>query len=210
MESIGDTLAPPTISDVSAPSSDPLQPPSWRTHVNSDRDILEDVLKHLETTSPECLLHPGRVGLCEPAPVRIEGREGMERRMVAQLDQHQQSEQVYSREAFTLPSMCGEKASAPRHFPSTFAFHHCRVFLSHLGMFAWSKRSHLDLLEKNNQLILELKHLDRLQAQSRQTYKVAVLYVSRGQEDKISILSNSRGSKKFEEFVAGLGWEVWH
>jgi len=199
MESIGDTLAPPTVSDFSVPLSDPLQPPSWRTHVNSDRDILEDVcggtrhstgwheafhcglvllrpfcflctfvyqitfsngqnyfsvshhlflpyslplslspslslslshffpssslppspslppsslppslshaqvLKHLETTSPECLLHPGRVGLCEPAPVRIEGREGMERRMVAQLDQHQQSEQVYSREAFTLP-----------------------------------------------------------------------------------------------------------
>ena len=43
---------------------------------------------------------------------------------------------------------------------------------------------------------------------SRQTYKVAVLYVSHGQEDKLSILSNTRGSRQFEEFVAGLGWEV--
>ena len=40
------------------------------------------------------------------------------------------------------------------------------------------------------------------------TYKVAVLYVAPGQEDKHSILRNSCGSKDFEEFVAGLGWEV--
>ena len=43
---------------------------------------------------------------------------------------------------------------------------------------------------------------------SRQTYKVAVLYVSCGQEDKQSILLNSQGSRPFEEFVSGLGWEV--
>ena len=40
------------------------------------------------------------------------------------------------------------------------------------------------------------------------TYKVAVLYVGPGQEDKHSILRNSSGSRDFEEFVAGLGWEV--
>jgi hypothetical protein len=43
---------------------------------------------------------------------------------------------------------------------------------------------------------------------SRQTYKVAVLYVACGQEDKLSILSNTQASRAFEEFVAGLGWEV--
>lgn len=43
---------------------------------------------------------------------------------------------------------------------------------------------------------------------SRETQKVAVFYVAPGQEDKHSILSNSKGSKKFENFVAGLGWEV--
>ena len=42
----------------------------------------------------------------------------------------------------------------------------------------------------------------------RQTYKVAVLYVARGQEDKYSVLCNNKGSRGFEEFVAGLGWEV--
>ena len=35
-----------------------------------------------------------------------------------------------------------------------------------------------------------------------------MIYVGAGQEDKISILSNTSGSEAFEEFVAGLGWEV--
>lgn len=43
---------------------------------------------------------------------------------------------------------------------------------------------------------------------SRETSKIAVLYVGPGQEDKQSILSNSSGSRAFEDFVAGLGWEV--
>ena len=43
---------------------------------------------------------------------------------------------------------------------------------------------------------------------SRQTYKLAVLYVALGQEDKRSILRNTSGSREFEDFVAGLGWEV--
>ena len=42
----------------------------------------------------------------------------------------------------------------------------------------------------------------------RQTYKVAVLYIAPGQEDKGSIFSNNRGSREYEEFLAGLGWEV--
>ena len=29
-----------------------------------------------------------------------------------------------------------------------------------------------------------------------------------GQEDKTSIMSNTSGSKKYEDFVAGLAWEV--
>lgn len=43
---------------------------------------------------------------------------------------------------------------------------------------------------------------------SRATYKVAVLYVAPGQEDKVSIFSNTGGSRSYEDFVAGLGWEV--
>ena len=43
---------------------------------------------------------------------------------------------------------------------------------------------------------------------SRETHKVALLYVAQGQEDKTSIMSNSVGSEEYERFVAGLAWEV--
>ena len=43
---------------------------------------------------------------------------------------------------------------------------------------------------------------------SRDTHKVAVIYVADGQEDKTSILANNAGSPLFDEFVAALGWTV--
>lgn len=43
---------------------------------------------------------------------------------------------------------------------------------------------------------------------SRETHKIAVFYVAEGQEDKHSILTNIGGSQEYEDFVAGLGWEV--
>lgn len=43
---------------------------------------------------------------------------------------------------------------------------------------------------------------------SRETHKIAVIFIAQGQEDKNSILSNNAGSQGFENFVAGLGWEV--
>lgn len=43
---------------------------------------------------------------------------------------------------------------------------------------------------------------------SRETHKVAVIYVGVGQEDKQSLLTNQGGSKAYEDFVSALGWEV--
>ena len=43
---------------------------------------------------------------------------------------------------------------------------------------------------------------------SRDTHKVAVIFVAAGQEDKTSILANNAGSPLFDEFVAALGWTV--
>lgn len=42
----------------------------------------------------------------------------------------------------------------------------------------------------------------------REKHKIAVIYVGQGQEDKQSILNNKGGSRDYEDFVAGLGWEV--
>lgn len=61
-------------------------------------------------------------------------------------------------------------------------------------------------MKKTDRLLRELKNLDNKRC--REAHKIAVIYVGEGQEDKQSILSNSCGSSPFEEFVAGLGWEV--
>ncbi|CAI2309070.1 unnamed protein product [Caenorhabditis sp. 36 PRJEB53466] len=52
----------------------------------------------------------------------------------------------------------------------------------------------------------DLKHLD--QTSSREVHKVAIIYVSEGQEDRSSILSNIAASPQFDEFTGELGWEV--
>uniref|UniRef100_A0A8C3SGK5 Rap-GAP domain-containing protein n=1 Tax=Chelydra serpentina TaxID=8475 RepID=A0A8C3SGK5_CHESE len=73
-------------------------------------------------------------------------------------------------------------------------------------MNSWDRRKSFHLLKKNSKLLRELKNLDSRQC--RETHKIAVFYIAEGQEDKCSILSNARGSQAYEDFVAGLGWEV--
>ncbi|KAK9409621.1 ral GTPase-activating protein subunit alpha-1 [Crotalus adamanteus] len=86
------------------------------------------------------------------------------------------------------------------------AFYYCRLLLSILGMNSWDKRRSFHLLKKNEKLLRELRNLDSRQC--RETHKIAVFYVAEGQEDKHSILTNTGGSQAYEDFVAGLGWEV--
>ncbi|MCP9260057.1 Ral GTPase-activating protein subunit alpha-1 [Dirofilaria immitis] len=52
----------------------------------------------------------------------------------------------------------------------------------------------------------DIRHLDH--TYSREMHKVAVIYVAKGQEDKVSVLSNSCGSAAFNEFILRLGWQV--
>jgi hypothetical protein len=86
------------------------------------------------------------------------------------------------------------------------SFEQCRQLIQQLGYLSWEKRCKIDSLTKSSRLMRELKNLD---AQSnRETHKIAVIYVAAGQEDKNSILTNSSGSRAFEDFVSGLGWDV--
>lgn len=86
------------------------------------------------------------------------------------------------------------------------SFEQCRQLILQLGFLTWEKRCKVDMLVKSPRLLRELKNLDS--QPSRETHKIAVFYVANGQEDKNSILTNSSGSKAFEDFVSGLGWEV--
>lgn len=96
--------------------------------------------------------------------------------------------------------------SSLEHVVNKLNFEQCRQIIQQFGYLAWEKRCKVDSLNKSARLLRELKNLDA-QA-SRETHKIAVIYVANGQEDKNSILSNSHGSRSFEDFVSGLGWEV--
>ncbi|XP_073994212.1 probable Rho GTPase-activating protein CG5521 isoform X1 [Rhodnius prolixus] len=85
-------------------------------------------------------------------------------------------------------------------------FQYCRLLFSQFGMHGWDMRSQLYLVDKSDKLLREIRNLDSQRC--RQTHKIAVIYVAYGQEDKNSILSNSGGSQAYEEFIAGLAWEV--
>jgi len=70
--------------------------------------------------------------------------------------------------------------------------------LSQFGFLTWEKRQKVDLLQKVERLKRELKNLDT-RGQTREMHKVACIYVAQGQEDKKSILSNTRGSVRIFE-----------
>lgn len=61
------------------------------------------VLEHVESTSPECVLYPGQVGLNEPTPAQSEVVQDLEGVVRALLGQQHQREQEYIQEAFLLP-----------------------------------------------------------------------------------------------------------
>ncbi|CAH8476413.1 unnamed protein product [Schistosoma turkestanicum] len=89
---------------------------------------------------------------------------------------------------------------------TTLQFNNSRHLLNQLGYLSWRHRPMIELLQKSPALVRELKHLDNLG--SRETHKIAIFYVGAGQEDKQCILSNQTASLEFENFVAGLGWEI--
>ncbi|KAF6776258.1 hypothetical protein AHF37_03947 [Paragonimus kellicotti] len=90
--------------------------------------------------------------------------------------------------------------------PNLEQFASCRHLLNQLGFLSFERRSTIDLVQKSAGLVRDLKHLDKFGV--RETHKIAVFYVGAGQEDKQSILANQTASLEFENFVAGLGWEI--
>lgn len=81
-----------------------------------------------------------------------------------------------------------------------------RKLIQQLGLIAWEKRKKIESLNQSASFLRELRNLDA--QSSRETHKIAVIYVGHGQEDKNSILCNSTGSRAFEDFVSALAWEV--
>ncbi|XP_054712928.1 LOW QUALITY PROTEIN: ral GTPase-activating protein subunit alpha-1-like [Uloborus diversus] len=170
-----------------------------------DLDNLDDLLQFVGHTSSECVSIPGQALNAAPKLPNEEGRNKEMDVMNLILSQRNQEQAHFGKHSLSS-CMEAKSVSSPLPCESNAQFHHCRLLLNQLGFTSWEKRSSFDLLKKNEQLLRELRNLDKQVC--RDTHKIAVIYVAPGQEDKNSILSNQGGSQEFEEFVAGLGWEV--
>ncbi|XP_061212903.1 ral GTPase-activating protein subunit alpha-2 isoform X1 [Neopsephotus bourkii] len=168
-------------------------------------DALDQLLERIGTTSPECLLHPQRK-LNEPAPPPLGMSCEQERALTEVLMRQSAQEEQYILQCSSDLSRRLAPQEEPRPVEPQASFYFCRLLLNDLGMNSWDRRKSFHLLKKNSKLLRELKNLDSRQC--RETHKIAVFYIAEGQEDKCSILSNARGSQAYEDFVAGLGWEV--
>ncbi|XP_027526701.1 ral GTPase-activating protein subunit alpha-1 isoform X12 [Neopelma chrysocephalum] len=178
--------------------------PTWDT-IRDEEDALDELLQYLGVTSPECLQRTG-VSLNIPAPQPVCISEKQENDVINAILKQHTEEREFVEKHFNDVNMRAMEQDEPTSQKSQSAFYYCRLLLSILGMNSWDKRRSFHLLKKNEKLLRELRNLDSRQC--RETHKIAVFYVAEGQEDKHSILTNTGGSQAYEDFVAGLGWEV--
>ncbi|XP_036061846.1 ral GTPase-activating protein subunit alpha-1 isoform X8 [Onychomys torridus] len=178
--------------------------PTWST-IREEEDALDELLQYLGTTSPECLQRTG-ISLNVPAPQPICISEKQENDVINAILKQYTEEKEFVEKHFNDLNMKASEQDEPTPQKPQSAFYYCRLLLSILGMNSWDKRRSFHLLKKNEKLLRELRNLDSRQC--RETHKIAVFYVAEGQEDKYSILTNIGGSQAYEDFVAGLGWEV--
>ncbi|KAM4853739.1 ral GTPase-activating protein subunit alpha-1 isoform 7-T8 [Thomomys bottae] len=178
--------------------------PTWDT-IRDEEDVLDELLQYLGVTSPECLQRTG-ISLNIPAPQPVCISEKQENDVINAILKQYTEEKEFVEKHFNDLNMKAVEQDEPIPQKPQSAFYYCRLLLSILGMNSWDKRRSFHLLKKNEKLLRELRNLDSRQC--RETHKIAVFYVAEGQEDKHSILTNTGGSQAYEEFVAGLGWEV--
>ncbi|XP_040599007.1 ral GTPase-activating protein subunit alpha-1 isoform X8 [Mesocricetus auratus] len=178
--------------------------PTWST-IREEEDALDELLQYLGTTSPECLQRTG-ISLNVPAPQPVCISEKQENDVINAILKQYTEEKEFVEKHFNDLNMKASEQDEPTPQRPQSAFYYCRLLLSILGMNSWDKRRSFHLLKKNEKLLRELRNLDSRQC--RETHKIAVFYVAEGQEDKYSILTNIGGSQAYEDFVAGLGWEI--
>ncbi|XP_044013466.1 ral GTPase-activating protein subunit alpha-1 isoform X2 [Aphidius gifuensis] len=181
---------------------DPTVLPTYE-NAASDMDSLDDLLNYIGHTSPEVLTNPE---ITLNSPSNLSKVNCLENETISVILNQRNSSREYIEKWNDNIGNCGVISKPPLCQPPPAPFHHCRLLFSHLGLTGWEQRKNLHLLSKNEKLLREFRNLDG--QRSRETHKMAVIYVGNGQEDKNSILGNVNGSKIYENFVARLAWEV--
>uniref|UniRef100_A0A2K6JTP2 Ral GTPase activating protein catalytic subunit alpha 2 n=1 Tax=Rhinopithecus bieti TaxID=61621 RepID=A0A2K6JTP2_RHIBE len=184
---------------------DTFGPQKDSSQVEEGDDVLDKLLENIGHTSPECLL-PSQLNLNEPSLPPCGMNYDQEKEIIEVILRQNAQEDEYIQSHNFDSAMKVTSQGQPSPVEPRGPFYFCRLLLDDLGMNSWDRRKNFHLLKKNSKLLRELKNLDSRQC--RETHKIAVFYIAEGQEDKCSILSNEGGSQAYEDFVAGLGWEV--
>lgn len=140
----------------------------------------------MSSSSPECLLEPDQP-LNQPSQSQFGTQWENE---VIKTVKKQFHVELRPETAKKRPSI--KQSSWPKS-GSQNSFARARFILSQFGFLTWERRQKVNLLEKKERLIRELKNLDN-RGLTRETHKIALIYIGQGQEDKNSILSNTKGS----------------
>lgn len=180
-------------------------PPRDGSQTEEVEDALDKLLENIGHTSPECLL-PSQLNLNEPSLPPCGMNRDQEKEIIEVILRQNAQEAEHVRRSNSDSAVRVTSQEQPSPVEPRGSFYFCRLLLDDLGMNSWDRRKNFHLLKKNSKLLRELKNLDSRQC--RETHKIAVFYIAEGQEDKCSILSNEKGSQAYEDFVAGLGWEV--
>ncbi|CAH0728447.1 unnamed protein product, partial [Brenthis ino] len=181
----------------------PLPPDLLPDYKNSppDKHQLDHILAYIGHTSPEvaCGRRLDEAGASPLAP-------GAEDELVCALVAHGNAERQYlaNRDSDEECEEGGAEAAGAGGAGGAAA--HSRGLVAQLGSLSAARRPHAQLLRRSDRLLRELRNLD--QQRCRETHKVAVIYVGKGQETRNEILSNRCGSPAYEAFLAALAWEV--
>ena len=62
------------------------------------------------------------------------------------------------------------------------------------------------ILKKNSKIELQMQKLN--ETRSKETHKIGLVYVGKGQYKEQDILANTKGSEKYNEFIKQLGEEI--
>ncbi|XP_041969105.1 probable Rho GTPase-activating protein CG5521 isoform X2 [Aricia agestis] len=181
----------------------PLPPDLLPDYKNSppDKHQLDHILAYIGHTSPE-VTGGRRLDAAGPSPLP----PGAEDELVCALVAHRNAERAYLANRESTEEWVESESGSGGGGGGGGAFACGAQLAAQLGVLSPARRTHAQLLRRSESLLRELRNLDAQRC--RETHKVAVIYVSKGQETRNEILSNRCGSPAYEAFLAALAWEV--
>lgn len=179
-------------------------------------DLLKNVIEYMNYSSPECRLDTFISIQNSPIGQTSPSLQTKDQFVFNALDDIKQkiisSEakiELSDKEPICSPDKKPQSldlSSLNSDLQSQHYFNMCKSFVHQMGFLSREKRQTFNLLHKSAQLLRELKSLD--DQSCRETHKIALIYIAKGQEDKQSILSNEKGSKDYHDFLSALAWPV--